>query len=787
MLRNFFIITTRNFFREKVYASINIAGLVVGLTCSIFIFLWVMDELRFDHFHKDYKRIYQVIENQTYSDGEILTYDAAPAPLAEKLRTDFSEVDQACHYSWEQRLLFSHGQKSFYNKGYYADVDFFKVFTFPLIEGNPGNPLPDISSVVISRKMAEKYFPGQSALGQLLRIDNDWELKVTGVTENVPDNSSIWFDFILPFELYAKRSSNELNWGNHVTFTYAKLHEEADVESFSAKIKDLLISTHIENSNVSLFLFPLEDGRLFWDFENGVQTGGGRIFYVIIFGLTAFFILVAACINFMNLATARASRRAKEVGIRKVAGASQQILVQQFLIESLLLSFLSLLIALLFTYLLTPLFNYLSGKNLSVDYTDPYLIAGLLSITLLAGLLGGSYPALLLASFKPASVLKGNLFSAQRGISLRRVLVLFQFGLSVVLILSALVINDQVQYMLNKNPGYDKESVMYFEPRPGSLKSIENFKSELLQNPLIEFVGQGYDHPMNINNNDGAQWNGIPGNEMITVQTTVCDPDYLNAVGLTLLKGRLFSTELASDSTGFIINETCAQQMGFEDPIGQRLKVYQTEGRVIGVVNDFHHRDFYSTIDPVIFVMGESGKKPMTIFVRYRHGEVIKAIEHLEKVYKKFESTFPLELEFLDKDISKIYRGEIMIGRLSVCFMLIIIFISCLGLFGLTLFTTERRTREIGVRKVLGASVRSLVFLLCKDFARPVIISLAIGFPIAWFLMNKFLGQYEFHTKMGIGPFIFTGISIILMAALTVSYQSTKAALTNPTETLRAE
>lgn len=786
MLRNFLLIAFRNFRREQVYALINISGLAVGLLCCIFIFLWISDEVRFDRFHKDADLIFRVMENVHYSDGEIHTYEALPAPLADKLQQEFAEVEHTTHYSWEQRPLLSHGNQSYYEDGYYADPSFFKVFTFPALEGNPAQWFSDANSMVISRRLAEKYFPGEQALGKVIRIDNAFEVTVTGVID-IPHHSSIQFDFLMPFEIYLKHSRQTLDWTKHVTYTYIKIRKDVDANAFQAKLKDVQKLTHAENANLDTFLFALKDWRLFWDFKNGVLTGGGRILYVILFGLAAFFILIAACINFMNLATARATRRAKEVGVRKVAGATKKALIQQFMTEALLLSFLSLAIALLAAHLLTPLFNGLSGKQLRIDYADPYLITGLLLITVFAGLLAGSYPAFFLSSFRPASVLKGSQFSSQKGISLRRGLVLFQFTLSVVLIMGAMVVNDQVRYMLEKSLGFNKEDVLYFEPQFGNLRDIGLFKHELLQNPLIESVGQAYDNPINIYNNDIAQWDGIPATETVTLQTTVVDPDYLKTMGFTLLKGRHFSRDLASDSASFIINETCARQMGFEDPIGQRLKIYKTEGKVIGVVNDFHHNDFYSTIDPLAFVLSRPDARQMSVFVRFRHGQIANAVAYLEEVYKKFEPVFPLEIRFIDQDLNIRYRREMITGRLSICFMVVTIFISCLGLFGLTLFTTERRTKEIGVRKVLGASVQSLTLLLCKEFAQPVILSLILGLPAAWYLMGEFLSQYQFHTELGVWNFITTGTCVFLLATIIVSYQSTKAAVTNPAETLRME
>lgn len=786
MLRNFLVIAFRNFQREQIYAFINVSGLTIGLLCTIFIFLWVKDEIEFDRFHKDADRIYRVMENYHHTDGEIFTYEALPAPLAEKLQTEFAEVEQATRYSWEQRLLFSYGNQSIYEDGYYADASFFRVFTFPVLEGRPEQLFSDANSVVITRRLAEKYFPGERALGKVIRIDRAMEAKVSGVID-IPDNSSIWFDFVLPFEIYQPDAQRALDWSAHITYTYIKLRKGVQADAFGAKIKNIQKGTHAENANIDTFLFALKDWRLFWQFKNGVQTGGGRIYYVIIFSLAAFFILIAACVNFMNLATARAARRAKEIGVRKVAGASKKSLIQQFLIESLCLSFLSLFISLLAVHLLTPLFNELSGKKLHLDYSDPFFITALLVITLFTGLLAGSYPAFFLSSFRPAAVLKGTLFASSKGISLRKALVLFQFTLSVILIVAAMIVNQQVHYILEKNLGFNKEDVLYFEAPFKTLTEFESFKSELLQNPLIESVGQSYDNPINIYNNDIAQWDGIPADETVTLQTTVVDSDYLKTMGFQLLQGRHFSSDLASDSASFIINETCARLMGFENPIGQRLKIYKTEGKVIGVVNDFHHNDFYSTIDPLAFVLSKPNDKHMNVFVRFRPSETVSTLEYLDKVYKKFEPILPLEVTFIDQDLTIRYRREMMTGRLSVCFMIIVIFISCLGLFGLTLFTSERRTKEFGVRKVLGASAKSLVFLMTKDFARPVLFSLVLGLPTSWYLMGEFLSQFQFHTDLGITSFLWTGVSVILLALITVTYQSTKSALKNPAETLRTE
>jgi putative ABC transport system permease protein len=787
MILNYVLISFRGFFRNQILTAISVAGLGIALTCCILIFLWASHELSFDKFHKDNDRIFQVFENQSYSNGEILTNDGTPAPLVEKLQNDFPDVELATHYSWPRQMLFTNGKKSIYHEGFFADTSFLKIFTFNLLEGDAAHLLDDVKSVVITKKMADKYFLGQSAIGKILRADNDWDLTVTGVVADIPTNSSIWFDFILPFDLYAKRATKPQDWSNHSVFTFVKLKNGVSETSFSTKAADVLASTHTENNNVNIFLFPLTKLRLYWDFENGAPTGSGRIKYIAGLSLFAFLILVTACVNLINLTTAKAASRAKEVGIRKVAGSSRKDLIRQFLTESMLLSLLSLFASLVLVNLFLPLFNYLVGKELEFNFGDPHLLIGLLGMTLFTGFLSGGYPALLLSAYKPATVLRRNLFSSNDGIGARKALVFLQFCLSTILIIGAVTFNSQLQYMLTKDLGFDKENLVYFNPQPGSLKNIESFKAELLKNPFIEAVGQGYDNPLNINNNDGAQWDGIPINETVTVQTTVCDQDYIKAVGLTLKAGRHFYENLAADSLNFIINETCALQMGFENPIGQEIKVYKTKGRVIGVVKDFHHRDFQSSIAPLIFVAGKPKVKPMTVFIRIAPGGFVNATEYLQKIYKKFEPNFPLQLSFMEKDIRNFLFDALAVGQLAIYLTIMIVFISALGLFGLTLFAIERKTKEIGIRKVLGATWKHIVLLLSKDFFTPIIASLAVAIPIGYYLSTQWLQEFAFHVAINEWWFIGTIVMIFSIVILTVGFQATKATQRNPTESLRSE
>ena len=783
MLKSALIASVRSFRREQFYTAINVSGLAVGLITSIFIFLWVVDELSWDRYHVNRDSIFRVLENQTYSSGVIETYDGTPAPLAEKLKTDFAEIEESCRITWEDRMTVSQGEKSTFQSGVFADPAVFTMFTFPLLEGNSQKLLATPNSIVITKRMAGILFGDQPALGKSLRVGGTRDVVVTGVISDLPRASIFSFDFVLPMDVYLKENSNRMGWTHNNLSTYIRLRQGESPDALNDKIKTLLAPTNEAGDVIDLFLFRFTDSRLHYSFEQGVQAGG-RVVYVRAFSLVAMFILLTACINFMNLATARSARRAREVGVRKVVGATRKNLVGQFLAESLLLSFVSLFIALLFVHLLTPLFNFICNKTLSLDYTNPVLLGGLLGITLITGLVAGSYPAFFLSSFRPAIVLHGSLHQTGKSSSLRNALVILQFSLSIMLVISALVVNQQMKYIREKDLGYDRENILVI-PTAG-ISNMLAFRNELLQFPVIRTIGQGFDIPPNIYNNDQARWSAMPAGETVTVQSTVCDEDYIPALGYRLVEGRLFSRELISDSNAFIINEAAIRAMGIDRPLGQEITLYKMKGTIIGVVSDFHNHDLYSPIDPVIFVLGRS-EKPSYAFVRYEPGKSEEVRQHITNIYKRQQPQLPLEIHHIEEYNQWTYRAEEITGRLSICFTIVILFIALLGLFGLTSYTTERRRKEIGIRKILGASVRRLVGMLCMEFILPLIISFFIGFPAAFYLMNKFLERFEYRTEPGLMIFAYTGAGLLFTALLTVGYQSASAATANPVDTLRAE
>jgi putative ABC transport system permease protein len=785
MLKNYFITAVRSFMRQGSYSIINLAGLAVGLTCSIFIFLWVLDEISFDSFNVDKDRIFQVMENQTYSESQIYTFKATPGLLADALQQEIAEVEFASRATWGNRMLFKYEDKIIYEQGFYADSSLFDIFTFPILAGDRKNLLPDNNSVAISKRTARKYFGDEDAIGKMFRINDEFDSKVTAVFDDIPENSSIKFDFVIPFDRIFRAKGNGWmgNWGSNGVQTFVKLHRADAAEVVNGKIKEF-VKKRNEGSVVDLFLLSANDWRLRSNFEKG-KPAGGRIAYVWAFEIVAIFILLIACINFMNLATARAMNRSREVGVRKAVGAQRWSLIMQFMAESLSITFVSLAIALLLVHLLMPLFNDLTGKNISMDYSQPVILIGLLVSLLVTGLVSGSYPAIFLSSFRPAAVLKGNTSQIFGGSALRKVLVVFQFSLSVALIASALVVYRQISYIRSKNLGFDKENQFFFSRQEGAKKGFQAFREEALRNPAIKAVAQSSSLPMEVGSSTGAEWKGKTEDDKVLFPVIQVDHDYLSLAGFQIVDGRNFSRDFITDSVNYVITEDAARRMRMDNPVGEELTVWDRPGRVIGVVKDFHSSSLYSNIEPAIFML--IPEYAGNVFVRYEPGKSVQAVKAMEEIHKRFDPEFPFEPEFLDQAFNNQYKSEAMIGKLSTAFTVMAIFISCLGLFGLASYTTERRTKEIGIRKVMGASVSNLVLMLCRDFVFLVVLSIAVGCPIAWYLMRRFLEQYTFHTDLSPWVFVITGVSILLIAVVTVAYRSLRASVKSPATALRAE
>lgn len=783
MLSNYIKIALRNMWRNKGFTIISVLGLALGMACCLFILFWVQDEILHDRQYESSDRLYRVMENQHYSGNQIFTVQATPGLLADALKKEVPEVEHSVNVTWNNEELIRVNDKSDKEKGFYAGNEFFSVFSFKFIKGSPEKALESPSSMVISEKLAKKYFGEQDPIGKTIQFQDSLSLQVTGVVKDVPKSSSFQFDFVAPVKIYEKSNDWLLSWGNNGIKTFVVLRKNVSVDKVQSKIKNF-IKTKNKESSTELFLQKNSDAYLYSRFENGVQTGG-RIEYVRLFTVVAVFILVIACINFMNLATARSARRAKEVGIRKVVGAPRQLLIGQFMGEAIIISLISVLISLGIVQLLLPVFNTVTGKEIMISFTDPVFWLYLLALALITGLLSGSYPALFLSSLNPVVVLKGILKFDAKSTLFRKGLVVFQFCLSILLIVGTIVIYRQIHYIKNKNIGFEKENLMVISLEGDLQKNYELFKQEALQSPAVKSITKSSSNPIEIGSSSaGVSWPGKAEGESILFTNCSVGYDFVKTMGLTLKDGRDFSQAHPSDTVGYLLNEEAVRRMKLKgEVVGTMLEMWDVKGPVIGVLKDFHMQSLHGAIEPMIIKYRSEWSA--FVLVRTEAGKTTDAIAALETSYKKFNPKYPFKYEFEDESYRQLYKNEMMVGQLANYFAVLGIFISCLGLFGLAMFIAEQRTKEIGVRKVLGASVTNIVGMLSKDFLKLVLIAAIIAFPLAWFAMNKWLQNFVYRVELSWWIFLAAGAAAMFIALITVSFQAIKAAVANPVKSLR--
>ncbi len=787
MIRNYLLITLRNLARHRAYAAINIVGLAVGLTTSIFIFLWVIDEMSFDRFHPNADNIYRVMINNTYPDGRIETHGATPALLKHAIQTEIPEVGMIAQLSMDTEALIKHDENSFYGQGFYADPALFAIFDFALAKGDRNNPLPNVSSIVISEELAGKLFDDGDPIGRSLQVNGTQQFLVTGVFRDVPRHSTLQFEFVLPFDLYVKENPWTQHWRSGGTRTVVTLRPGASFESANAKLAGL-IRNNCEGCTTSPFLFAYTKSRLYSEFENG-RIAGGRIEQVVLFSIVAVIVLAMACINFTNLATARSAVRSREVGVRKIVGARQSGLIAQFIAESLLMSFIALVIALAAVQALLPFFNEMTYKSVLLDFTDTVFVGGTLAITLVCGFLAGIYPAFFLASFKPLLVLKGNVQSSLSGNGLRKALVVVQCAVTIVLMAGSIIIYKQLLFISDKHLGFDKENVVLIDRNNELGRNYAAFKADVLQVPSVKSIGFGGNNifTVPITTTDPV-WPGKPANASITFKIFRCDEGFIPTMNIELMAGRNFSDARGRDASNYIINKKAMDVMGLtlENVIGADLEMWNGKGKIIGVTNDFHNDNLRQGVEPLIFLYSEGFGGHYFIRVEGRT-PVNETLAAIETRYERHSPDYPFEYSFLDEVFDREYRTEAVIGKLALSFTIVAVLISCLGLLGLASFAAERRKKELGIRKVVGASAGELVFMLCRDFTNLVATGLLIGLPVAWYLGSAFLSGYAFHAEIGVWTFVLTAGGTMLIAIATVAYQSARAALANPVEALRYE
>jgi len=791
MLRNYLKIALRNLLRQKAFSFINISGLAIGMACSILILLWVQHESSYDRFHQNADNLYRVTASLAELDVHA---GSTPTPLAYAMVTEIPEIRNSVRISPLHSGLLQVGDRVFEEKNIlFVDSTFLKIFSFPLIAGDPETALYNPEGILITEEMARKYFGDEDPLGKTIRKDQTDDFTVTGVFANVPENSHIQFDFVQPMAFLARteRDLKENIWDNFNFFTYVELSETADASPAAlADVGDRIQQIYRANEPVlkaSFTLQPLRQIHLHSTHLIGGFPGGGNVQYVYILSIIAIVILAVACINFMNLATARSARRAKEVGLRKVAGAVRAQLIRQFLAESSLIAFLALILAILLVAIFITPFNNLSGKNLSLDLLDGQLLTGLLVITLATGLISGSYPALFLSGFLPAKVLKGNLKAGAGNSIFRNTLVVMQFAASIALLIGTAVVYNQLTFIQNRNLGFNKENLVYAHMNGALWNKYATLRTELEGNSLTSDFTIVSDLPTEVANATiGVEWEGKdPASQPLFVNLAI-DENFFDVFGVTLLSGRGYSKEFTADTTNLIVNEKALEIMGMdvETAVGKPLTFWGKKGTIIGVVKNFNFKPLHHSIEPLILRLNTWGG---SVVVRTRPGQTEAAIGALGDIWKELNPAYPFSYDFVDQALADLYKTEKQLGSLFNIFSGLAIFISCLGLYGLSAFLAERRTKEIGVRKAMGASVPGVVYLLSQSFTKPVIIAMVVAAPLAWYGMTRWLAGFAYHVTIDWTIFLFAFLVALAIAWLTVSYESIKAARINPAESLRNE
>jgi putative ABC transport system permease protein len=786
---HFFRTTWRNLAKDRRFTLLNLLGLSTGIACTLLIYLWVTDELQMDKFHVNHTRLYQVMENRIQGPN-IWTAHSAPAPEADALAKEMPEVEYAVPViSTDKTTLSSAPDKNIKSDGLYAGADFFHVFSYNLIQGSPDHVLSGKNGIVISDLMAHKLFgTTENLIGKIVVLQHDQPYTISGIFTAPGVHSSQQFDFVLPILNNNDAKDNRSNWDNTFCSTYLILKPGTNVAQFNAKIAGLIVRK--SNNQIKYrtpFIQRYSDIYLYGRYEAGVLAGG-RIDYVRLFSLIALFILVIACINFMNLSTAKAAGRAKEVGIKKVVGAGRGTLIIQFLGESIGVAFASLLLAIVWVSLFLPAFNNITGKQLSLVHLNTGFILSALGITLFTGLMAGSYPALYLSRFKPIQVLKGKLRTAAGEVFVRKGLVVFQFTLSIMLIVAVGVVYRQISYIQTKPLGYDRDHVLSID-KEGRLNDVQQQNTFLAEARRIPGVvsASGISHTLTGHNGGtyNVVWPGKNPNDRTEFEVVGGDFDMISTLGMTIKDGRDFSGAYPSDSAGIIFNEAAIRFMGLKHPIGQEVTMWGQQLKIVGVVGDFHFESLHEKVKPLLIVLRPQWTSRFVIKLAAEKEK--PAIAALDQLYRQFNPDWSFSYTFMDESYQTLYVSENRVSVLSRCFAGLAILISCLGLFGLAAFTAQRRNKEIGIRKVLGASVSGVVILLSGDFLRLVLLAMLISFPLAWWATSQWLSGFAYRIHISIGIFAAAGVFIILLTFLTISFQSIRAALANPAKSLKTE
>lgn len=802
MFKNYIKIAWRNVVRHKTHTAINVIGLALGMTCCLFIFLWVRDERGIDNFHVNGKNLYTVYQTVTANGKSDANYNS-PIDfkgrrifLMEDVKDAVPEVKNLAFYATGYDLPWGHpetiqvGEKKVKLQGSRAGKDFFKMFSYPIIAGNAETALADRSRMAISRRMAEIFFGSPAnAIGKTVRYENKYDFVVGSVFEDVTPQSSLKFDFLLSWEL----QKGMLEWSSNDFNTYIELADNADPKAVEAKINQYLKPRLpvFKGVDVHVGLQRFGDQYLHNNFVNG-KPAGGRIEYVQIFSEVAIFILIIACINFMNLATARSVKRAKEVGVRKVVGSTRGHLIGQFFGESFVFSFLAMVLSVILLVALLPAFNNFTGKQFAFPLAQVSFWVILFSLTLITGIVAGSYPALYLSSLKPVRILKGALRFTQGAIWFRKGLTIFQFVLSILLLIATIVITRQTSYVQNTHLGYDKENMVYtrIEGELGKQSKYRLFKEEASKMPGIAMIDRTTEVPQAMNfvvTDEEIIWEGRDKNNTVGVKPASVGFDFVKLMKLQIVQGRDFSRTNPTDSTdAFLVNEEAVREMNMKNPIGKWVQAWKKRGHIIGVIRDYHTQSLHEPIKPILLDVKE-GEYFGVIIAKTEPGKTKEALASLEKVYKDINPNYPFSYQFVDEEYKKLYSSELIITQLSIVFAVVAILISCLGLLGLVMFSAEQRIKEFGVRKVLGASLGQLMSLFAIDFLKLILVAFVIAAPLGWLAMRSWLQDFAYRIDLSWWIFLLAGAGSVAVALFTLSYEAFKTAVANPVKSLRSE
>jgi putative ABC transport system permease protein len=786
MLKNFFKVAFRNLWKNKGFSLINITGLAIGMASALLLLLWIYDEVSFDRFHQKKDRIYEAWNRAEFS-GELHCWNTTPKVLARTLEHDFPEVEVAVRVNWPSNYLFTVGDKKIMVQGNIVDTAFLDVFSFPLIRGNPHTALNDLHSVVLTEKLSKKLFGDEDPMGKLIKIDDKETFRVTGLAKDPPTNTRFQFEYLLPWAYLNKINGDDMNWGNNSTRTYVMLKPHASLASVQQKLKTLKGKYEKEETKWEMFLYPMDRWRLYSSFK-GAAEDGGRIEFVKLSAIIAAFIVLIACINFMNLNTARSEKRAKEVGIRKVVGARKGGLIGQFLGESVLLSFFAALLAIGLVILSLSTFNQVTDKHMAIPFGSIRLWLLIGAFIVFTGVLAGSYPAFFLSSFQPVKVLKGGFKKVNALVTPRKVLVVLQFTFAILLIICTIIVQQQINHAQDREAGYDKNNLIYHFLTGDIEKNYALIKAELESSGAASSVTKT-SSPITQGWSDswGFEWEGKDPNDKTDFDRYSADENFLKTAGLQLVEGRdMDLKKYITDSSAMILNESTVKIMKFKEPIGQLVKDGDQPYHVIGVIRDFILRSPYEPTRPMIIEGGKGWFNVIHIKLSNLQ-PTAKSLKQAELIFKKYNPDFPFEYHFVDEEYASKFQDEKRTATLAAFFSGLTIFISCLGLFGLATYMAETRIKEIGVRKVLGASVTAITVLVSKDFLRLVGIAFLIAAPIAALSMEAWLKNYPYRVHLHWWVFVLAGVLCFIIALATVSYQAIRAAVANPVTSLRSE